>query len=41
VDYLNGLSYSETTLHPWDEAYLILMNDGFDFFLAFNLQEFY
>jgi hypothetical protein len=25
--------YIEPTLHPWDEAYLILMNDGFDVFL--------
>jgi hypothetical protein len=25
VDYINGLSYIEPTLHPWDEAYLIVV----------------
>ena len=33
VDYIDGFSYIETTLHPWDEAYLIMLNDGFDMFL--------
>jgi hypothetical protein len=33
VGYVNGFSYIETTLHPWDEVYLIVMNDGFDVFL--------
>ena len=33
VDYVNGFSYIEPTLHPWDEAYLIMLNDGFDMFL--------
>jgi hypothetical protein len=33
VDYINGLSYIKPTLHPWDEAYLIMVNDGFDVFL--------
>ena len=33
VDYINGFSYIELTLHPWDEAYLIMVNDGFDVFL--------
>ena len=33
VDYVNGFSYIEPTLHPWDEAYLILVNGGFDVFL--------
>ena len=31
VDYVNGFSYIEPTLHPWDEAYLFFMNDGFDY----------
>jgi hypothetical protein len=30
VDYINGFFYIEPTLHPWDEAYLILVNDDFD-----------
>ena len=33
VDYINGFSYIKPTLHPWDEAYLIVVNDGFDRFL--------
>jgi hypothetical protein len=27
VDYVNGFSYIEPNLHPWDEAYLIVVND--------------
>jgi hypothetical protein len=33
VDYLNGFSYIKPTLYPCDEAYLIMVNDGFDLFL--------
>jgi hypothetical protein len=33
VDYANGFSYIEPTLHPWDEAYWIMKNDGFNEFL--------
>ena len=33
VDYVNGFSCIKPTLHPWDEAYLIMVNDGFDVFL--------
>jgi hypothetical protein len=33
VDYVNGFSYIKPTLHSWDEAYLIMLNDGFDVFL--------
>ena len=33
VVYVNGFSYIKPTLHPWDEAYLIVVNDGFDVFL--------
>ena len=25
--------YIETSLHPWDEAYLLMVNDCFDVFL--------
>ena len=31
--YIDGLPYIETSLHPWDEAYLIIMDDHFDVFL--------
>ena len=33
VDYIDGFSYMELSLHPWDEAYLIVVNDGFNVFL--------
>jgi hypothetical protein len=33
VDYVNGFLYIKPSLHPWDEAYLIMVNDGFDVFL--------
>jgi hypothetical protein len=34
VDYVDGFSYIEPPLHPWDEAYLIRMDDVFDVFLG-------
>jgi hypothetical protein len=37
VDYVNGFSYIKPTLYPWDETYLIMVNDGFDVFLVFAL----
>jgi hypothetical protein len=33
VDYVDGFSYIEQSPHPWDEAYLIVVNDGFDMFM--------
>ena len=33
MDYINGFLYIEPSLHPWDEAYLIVVNDSFDVFL--------
>lgn len=33
VDYINRFLYIESPLHPWTEAYLIIMNDHFDVFL--------
>lgn len=39
VDYINGFSYIKPTLHLWDEAYLIVVNDVFDVFLGFGLKE--
>jgi hypothetical protein len=30
VDYIDGFPYIEPSLHPWDEAYLIMMDDHFD-----------
>jgi hypothetical protein len=33
VDYIDGFPYIEPSLHPWDEAYLIMMADSFGVFL--------
>jgi hypothetical protein len=33
VDYVDGFPYIEPSLHPWDEAYLIVVFDRFDVFL--------
>jgi hypothetical protein len=33
VDYIDGLPYIEPSLHPWDEAYLSMMDDHVDVFL--------
>ena len=33
VDYIDGFPYIKLSLNPWDEAYLIMMDDLFDVFL--------
>ncbi|ERE67428.1 hypothetical protein H671_7g18744 [Cricetulus griseus] len=33
VDYIDGFSYAELSLHPWHEAYLIVVDDFSDVFL--------
>jgi hypothetical protein len=33
VDYIDGFLYIEPSLHPWDEAYLIVVKDHFDVLL--------
>ena len=33
VDYIDGFPYIKPSLHPWDEAYLIMMDDHFDVLL--------
>ena len=40
VDYVDGFLYIETSLHPWDEAYLIIMDDHFDVFLDLVCENF-
>jgi hypothetical protein len=32
MDYIDGFSYIEPSLHRWDEAYLIIVDDVFDVF---------
>ena len=36
VDYVDGFPYSEPSLHPWDEANLISVNDHFVVLLDVN-----
>jgi hypothetical protein len=33
VDYFSAFSYNEPFLHPWNEAHLVMVNDGFDVLL--------
>ena len=33
VDYVDGFPYIKLSLHPWDEAYLVMMDDPFVVFL--------
>jgi hypothetical protein len=33
VDYFDWFPYIKPSLHPWNEAYLIMMDDLFDVFL--------
>jgi hypothetical protein len=33
VDFVDGFLYIKPSLHPWDEAYLIMMDDRFDVLL--------
>jgi len=33
VDNIDGFLYIEPSLHPWDEAYVIMMDDPFDVLL--------
>jgi len=33
LDYVDGFLYTEPSLHPWDEVYLIMVNDCFNVFL--------
>ena len=30
VDYVDGFPYIKPSLHPWDKAYLFMMDDHFD-----------
>jgi hypothetical protein len=33
VDYIDEFLYIKPSLHPWNEAYLVMMDDSFDVFL--------
>jgi hypothetical protein len=33
LDYVDGFLYTKPSLHPWDEAYLVMMDDRFVVFL--------
>jgi hypothetical protein len=32
-DYIDGFTYIKPSLHPWNEPYLVRMNECFDVFL--------
>ena len=33
LDYIDGFPYIEPSLYPWDETYLVMIDDRFDVFL--------
>jgi hypothetical protein len=33
VDYVDGFPYIKPSLHPWDEAYLVMVDDHFDVYV--------
>ena len=40
VDYVDGFPYIKPSMHPWDEAYLVMMSDRFDVFLDSVCEDF-
>ena len=40
VNNVDGFPYIEPYLHPWDEAYLVMMVDRFDVFLDSVCEDF-
>ena len=40
VDYIDGFPYIEPSLLPWEEAYLIMMDDRLDVFLNLVFKNF-
>jgi hypothetical protein len=40
VDYVDGFLYIKSSLHSWDEAYLVTMDDHFDMFLDSVCEDF-
>jgi hypothetical protein len=34
VDYTDGFPYIKPSVHPWDEAYFMMVNDNFYVFLG-------
>jgi hypothetical protein len=40
VDYVVGFLYIKLSLHPWKEAYLVMMDDRVDVFLNLVSKEF-
>jgi hypothetical protein len=40
VNFVDGFLYIKASLHPWDEAYLVMMDDRFDMFLDSVFEDF-
>ena len=39
-EYIDSFPYIKPSLHPWDEAYLVLMDDRFDVLLDTVFEDF-
>ena len=40
VDYVDGFMYIKPSLHPWDEAYLVMMDDHLDVLIDLVCEDF-
>ena len=40
LDYVDGFPYIKPSLHPWNETYLVRMDDCFDVFLDSVFEDF-
>ena len=40
IEYIDEFPYIKPSLNPWDEAYLVMMDDHFDVFLESGCQDF-
>jgi hypothetical protein len=40
MDYVDGFPYIKPSLHPWNETYLVRMDDCFDVFLDWVSENF-
>ena len=40
MDYVDGFPYTKLSLHPWNEAFLIMLDDCLDVFLDSVIKNF-
>ena len=40
LNYVDGFPYIKPSLHPWDETYLVMMDNRFDVFFDSDCEDF-